>query len=378
MKISDAFDYFPGNHGLTEELIYSWQPTNEKESNPIFSGSKDNILPIGYIQNNAKNNKEKDITFFKGECLILTKDGSAGLLTYKNDGGFTLNHHACILKIKCGWENKIDLEWFAYQYQKRFYQYVTSKSDNGVFSTEWFDKIDFIIPDYDVQLKLKDKKNNLNLLSKFIRKSQNNLRQLTTNRKTELVEDKNCKIKEIFNFKGGNSGLTEDFSYNNQPSSEDEKIPILSSATLNSNLMGYLSKSAKPNNKKLKIFNGECVLIARNGYAGTMTYLDNYEFTINDHAYVLIPKKEWKNKINLRWFIFQYQELFYNIVTSKSDNATFNKTYAEKQKVIIPDKDFQDKIAEKLLKIDHLIEELERINEQIEKLLFCEIVSCNY
>ena len=126
--------------------------------------------------------------------------------------------------------------------------------------------------------------------------------------------------------------------------------------------------------KKLKIFNGECILIARNGYAGTMTHLNNVEFTINDHAYVLTPKIEWKNKINLRWFVYQYQELFYNIISSKSDNATFNKTYAEKQTIIIPDKDFQDRVAEKLLKIDCLIEELEKTNEQIEKLLFCEII----
>ncbi|MDW7726668.1 MAG: restriction endonuclease subunit S [Candidatus Methanoperedens sp.] len=193
--------------------------------------------------------------------------------------------------------------------------------------------------------------------------------------KLEFDDGETTVLDKCFNFNGGNSGLTEDFSYNNQPSTEDEKIPILSSATSKLNEMGYISKNAKPKNKKLKIFNKECVLIARNGYAGTMTYLNNYEFTINDHAYVLTPKKEWKNKINLRWFVYQYQELFYNMVTSKSDNATFNKTYAEKQKIILPDKEFQDGIVEKLFKIDCLIEELDKANKQIEKLLFCEIIS---
>lgn len=377
IKILDAFDYFPGNHGLTEEVIYSWQPTNEEESNPIFSGSKDNILPIGYIQKNAKNNKEEDISSFNGECLILTKDGSAGLFTYKNEGNFTVNHHACILKIKCGWENKINLEWFAYQYQKRLYQYVTSKSDNGVFSTKWFDKILFEVPDdYNLQLRQKDKKRKLNYIFECIKNQHQHLKKLVINSKTELKTGEFYSMKQIFHFKGGNSGLTGDFIYNNQPNIENESIPIFSGATLKTNSMGCISKSALLKNKKMKIFNGSSILVARKGYnAGTITYIDNGEFTINDDAYVLVPKKEWKNKINLRWFLYQYQDLFYNIVSSKSDNATFNKTYAKKEKVIIPDKDFQDRIAEKLLKIEHLIEELERTNEHIEELLFCEIIN---
>jgi len=58
---------------------------------------------------------------------------------------------------------------------------------------------------------------------------------------------------------------------------------------------------------------------------GSMTYIKEGRFTTNDHAYVLIPKKNWINKINLRWFTFQFQGLFQNLATSKSDNATFTK-----------------------------------------------------
>lgn len=62
-------------------------------------------------------------------------------------------------------------------------------------------------------------------------------------------------LGNIFYFKGGNSGLTEEFVYNNQPTKDDEKIPILSSATLEINLMGYVAKDAKPKEKKLKFSN---------------------------------------------------------------------------------------------------------------------------
>ena len=193
----------------------------------------------------------------------------------------------------------------------------------------------------------------------------NELKNNASDKIMNVFNGEKATLKDCFIIKGGNSGLTEDFIYNNQPSTEDEQISILSSATKKTNLMGYISNKATPDNKKLKVFSDECILVARNGYAGTMTYMNGVEFTTNDHAYVLIPKKEWKNKINLRWFAYQYQELFYNLVTSKSDNATFNKQYAEKQIIAIPDKDFQDKIAIKLLKMDYLFNEFDKLNGQI-------------
>ena len=112
--------------------------------------------------------------------------------------------------------------------------------------------------------------------------------------------------------------------------------------------------------------------MARNGYAGTMTHMEE-EFTTNDHAYVLTLKAEWEDKIDLRWFVYQYQELFYNLVTSKSDNATFNKEYAEKQKIKIPDIKVQKSIVKNLLKIDKTIIELEKNKTLIEDLIECEI-----
>jgi restriction endonuclease S subunit len=43
----------------------------------------------------------------------------------------------------------------------------------------------------------------------------------------------------------------------------------------------------------------------------------------------------------------------YNIVTSKSDNATLNNDYAEQKTVKIPHKNNQDKIAEKISKLEN-------------------------
>lgn len=373
--ISQMFDYFPGNHGLTEEVIYNSQPTRDDDCVPIFSGSKNNIIPIGVIRRLAKNKAGADIKCFEGPCLILTKDGSAGLMTFKEEGIFTINHHACVLRIKDEWKDRLDQEWFAYQHETGLLQFVTSKSDNRILSTQWFDRILFDVPDYEVQWEQKIKKRELNNLIACLNRVEEGLRQTATGSVLDFGKGEISKLKDIFHFRGGNSGLTEKFIYSNQPSEDSDGIPIFSSATLKANMMGEISRTAKPGGRRLKLFKGPSILVARNGYAGIMTYIEEDEFTTNDHAYVLSPKKEWEDRINQRWFIHQYQGLFYTLVTSKSDNATFNKYYAEKQEVRIPDKEsFQDMVAGRLLRIDNIVTHLEGLKEQIEDLLECEII----
>ena len=183
------------------------------------------------------------------------------------------------------------------------------------------------------------------------------------------------RIRDIFKMEGGNSGLTEEFIYMNQPSNESESISILSSATREDNLMGFISKNTTlPNGRQIKTFFAPAILITRNGFAGEMTYLSNGQFTINDHAYVMTLKEEWKDKINLRWFASQYYELFRNLVTSKSDNATFSKEYAKMQNVELPDIAVQNRISEKLHKIDMLVSALEQLKKESLELLKCQII----
>ncbi len=374
VKISKIFDYFPGNHGLTEEVIYSHQPTTQDDCVPIFSGSGDNEIPIGTVNKKAKNNKNVDVVYFESPCLILTKDGSAGLLTFKESGIFTINHHACVLKIKNEWKDKVNPEWFVYQYQKELYQYVTSKSDNQVFSMKWFEKLSFEIPPYDIQIRQLTKKRNLRSIITHLKKLDLSLKQILREYNLDSESIGTSSLKNVFHFYGGNNNLTEEFIYHNLPSNEEEKLPVFSGATIKGNTLGYVNRDAEPSGKRIKIFAGPAILVIRKGIAGRMLYIDEKEFTIKDDAYVLIPKKEWKDKINLRWFMYQYQGLFYNLVSSKSDNATFNKKYAEKQNIQIPNLSIQARVGEKLLKIDSLIEKIEYLKEGVEEVLRYEIV----
>jgi hypothetical protein len=133
--------------------------------------------------------------------------------------------------------------------------------------------------------------------------------------------------------------------------------------------MGFVSKKAKPNNKNLKIFEVPAILVIRKGIAGKMTYIPKDRFTTNDDAYVITPKKAWIDKINLEWFISEYQELFLKIVTSKSGNATFSKEYAERQMIQLPHIDEQNRIIQKLAPLKSLIQKLHEMENKIDRLL---------
>jgi hypothetical protein len=373
--IEDLFVYCPGTHGLTEEIIYNSQPTSSDDAVPIFSGSADNEVPIGYIKHAALNKMGEPVSYFTGPCVILTKDGSAGLLTYRDSsqGEFALNHHACVLRLKPERKGRVDEQWFALQYRTRLTAYATSKSDNRVFSTEWFDRVRFDVPDWSVQQTQKSKKlaavSLLSAMDSFLAGARKDFAE--TYAKT--VPFCSAVLGEVLRFRGGNPGLTEEFIYGNRPICESDTQPILSSATQEANQMGQVSRNAMPLGKSLRVFSGPCVLVARNGYAGTMRYIAHGEFTTNDHAYVLTPRKEWENKVNLRWFAHRYQSLFFSLVTSKSDNATFSKDYAKRQKVSFPDPKVQDRIAEKLLALDHAVEAVQGLRDDLHRLIACAV-----
>jgi len=372
--LNALFCYSPGNHGLTEDVIYEQQPTSIEDRFPIFSGSVDNETPMGWIQADGKNNEGKPLAYFQGPCIILTKDGSAGLLTYKGPAErFTINHHACVLTVKDEWKGELDLEWFAGQHQSLFFSLVTSRSDNRVFSTEWFERIAISVPDYhSVQLQVRKRRRALAKLTATVRALRREALQLLS----QPIDESECPVShagvvsDVLDVLGGNSGLTDQFIYENQPMSPADSIEVLSGATLPGNDLGPASRYARPKGKKLKIVDRESILLSRKGfYAGVMRYIGHREVAINDDAYLLVPKKGWEKRLNLRWFSHQYSLPLRACVTSQTDNATFNQQWLHKLPVRIPEKEAQDREAAKLAALENLDRRLERLEVELRRLL---------
>jgi len=130
---------------------------------------------------------------------------------------------------------------------------------------------------------------------------KNELSSLLNSKQSFKMEYKD-KLKNMLKIFGGNSGLTEEFVYYNQPTNDRESIMILSGATAQNNFLGYVNKNAKPKNANLKLFKTPFIQVVRKGLAGSMTYYAKGEFAANDDLYILTVKKECKDKINLRWF----------------------------------------------------------------------------
>ena len=357
--IGNIFDFISETN-LIEEDFY-----NNMGEYPVFSGQTEKEGIVAYIDTYNQNKP----------CITFTTYGQKAGKIYYREGKYTIGRNCMGLCPKEKYNDKINLRWFSYKFQNLFHRLrIGELKGQRSLNRMLLENIEISIPDIQIQKKQLATyfkvQYFLDAIIKLLKRYDDFLKSNLIITKYVYKEE----IREFFHIKGGNSRLTEEFIYYNPPNDEKENIPILSGATLEINLMGYLSKNAKPNNRNLKIFSSPSILVVRKGIAGHMTFINKGEFTINDDAYVLILKKKWMNKINLRWFIYQYQELFYKLVTSKSDNATFNKEYIEKQKVKIPKFDIQKDIGNNLLKIDSLNDKLKEIKRQLKELLETEIL----
>ena len=116
---------------------------------------------------------------------------------------------------------------------------------------------------------------------------------------------------------------------------ENEMYTVLSSSTDEAKSMGFIPLCKNSKGKDINIFKDKKgILVARNGKAGTMRYLPEGKYTINDHAYILYLKDSCKSKYKileteeetfLKYFICAYSTQVKSFATN-NDNATWSKT----------------------------------------------------
>ncbi|MCI8965154.1 MAG: hypothetical protein HFJ43_02195, partial [Clostridia bacterium] len=186
------------------------------------------------------------------------------------------------------------------------------------------------------------------------------------------------KVKKFFDVLGGNSGLIEEFIYNNKPNKTEDEVKVYTGAT-NLKMLKSIDKDAiLPNGKNIKFYSGEGIRIVRKGKAGSLKYINDNNYTINDDAYILKVKEKYKDMINLKYFACAQKQLFKDCVSSEGEgkNGTFNKTLfqemyfeipeIEKQKVIVKEYERCMELKEKICNIE------ESINEILKKVPKCE------
>jgi len=93
--------------------------------------------------------------------------------------------------------------------------------------------------------------------------------------------------------------LTEEFIYT-KLATKGTLYEVLSSSTTGMTRLGFVPMCVLDNDRTLRVFEGKHgILVARNGRAGQMTYLKPGNYTINDHAYILSVRDDFKKVANI-------------------------------------------------------------------------------
>ena len=391
---------------LTEERIYSFCQYLVDNFNkiPVFSGATQNKGIAGYVPYFFdEKNKEKEenkneikkningINYYhnKEGCITIVADGKAGFMFLRDRNKYPIfcMNISCIALFKMK-EEKIKekypefdgllLEWFYLRFNNYFQNIINGEGVQH-FTKTIYEKIDLEIPskkEQEIELeeykRLYTLKNKLGDTVNYISTTLD--KHFSFNKKFETLDDES--VSKIFDVVSGNSGLTEEYIYNIiDLKYESSRFKVLSSSTIDRTNMGEIVKRNLPNGKELKVFeDNDGLLVIRNGNAGKLYFLSEGKYTLNDHAYILYLTKEFKEKINLKWIIYQYQALFFEY-SSASDNGTWNKTnfFKEVELKIIP-KNEQDKIVSLYEELEKKKEKLNSIKNRIEKLFEKELV----
>lgn len=372
--MSRFLDFFEpiqkGNTELTEMAIYNSIKFNG-DFIPLWGGNKSHVVKDRLISENGKTKSGVSITIFEGEGIIISLDGSAGSMTYKNGERFSLNHHAGFFKVKEEMKEVMDLKFFALFFEKKLINLSVSDGSKTL-SLKQIYSLDFEIPDKKIQDEfvyltrpLFEKREQITRLINRI----NSIKDKIISYEYHEYQATDVNSSVVFDYMGGNSGLTEDYLYSQISRSNNRKYKVLT-GSINIMDVQLIHQCLNPNNpsKQIKVFFGEGIHVVRKGKAGCVSYLPNGHYTLNDDAYILYLKDDCKYKVSLKWIIAQYRKTFLEY-SSSSDNSTWNMTGFFKNITIdIPSHDEQMEIVKEYDKLEKLENIMKQMDIKIENI----------
>ena len=374
MKFLEMFNPIEkGSHGFTDEAIYA-AINNGDGVIPMYGGNNQHSTTDRYVSPSTQTVDGNTVKVFSGEGIIISLDGSAGSMTYKNGETFTLNHHAGFITLTDEGKKKVNLVFFSY-FMQSHYKSLSVSDGTKTFSLGQIYSDDFDLPDKKTQdrvigrlLPVIDKFNQLSIINERLKE----LLDKDYWGAYSAYQARDVSISTCIDYISGNSGLTEEFLYNNIKLPGD-RYRILSSATVEDNMLGEIPK-CQIAGRDLKVFEGkEGLLVIRKGKAGTTQFLKPGKYTLNDDAYILYVKEDCPYEIDLKWLAIQYKMEFLNYASS-SDNGTWNMTGFFKNVVIdIPSIEEQRSLVELFDRAEIYKDKINSIQTKIQNLLNKEI-----
>ena len=215
MRFLDCFNEIEkGNYALTDESIYA-SIQNGDEFIPLYGGNKNHRFTERRISISAKTQKGLPITIFEGEGIIISLDGSAGSMTYKNGERFALNHHAGFITLRKDVIARVNLEFFAIYLQNFYSSLSVSDGSKTLSLTQIYDE-EFELPPFDVQCRvlkgLKEITSKMELLIQ-VKAQLESLLEKDISTDYCSFQAKDVPISECIDYLSGNAGLTEETIY---------------------------------------------------------------------------------------------------------------------------------------------------------------------
>lgn len=143
------FNILQNTQGLTEEYLYSHQPTT-KNTISIYSTSD---KPIGSID---VSNIPDSFNIIQGPAIIVARKGYAGRLFVVTDNQFIVHEDAYPVKPKSEYADDINPYWFCGHYSMEFQADRTSYWGIGDFPRERFRNKEILIPYRELQDEIAD------------------------------------------------------------------------------------------------------------------------------------------------------------------------------------------------------------------------------
>jgi restriction endonuclease S subunit len=343
---------------INEVDIYNFKGVNQNNAVPVVSSMTLNNGVMGYIDRKHMSSYKK--IGRKGDLSWVT-NGYAGKVTLR-DSDFLPTEKCGVAAIKKKYKEVVNPKWLEIYLNSITKKYVVAKEGNGKLEIVQMKNIPVIIPDLNEQKLIVEEYEKNQLIIKHLKEK---IKIIDKELSTKVsYRSKKFKISELFQITSG-MRITKEEVYANQGN-----IPIITSQSKRSGIAWHGDKNwLKTFIKKDKkvLINQECITWTKEGNAGKMFYR-NYEFFPIDVAGVLIKKEE---NINLKWFIFEAQNIFYKNVVSKGGQGKLYEEQMANIEVEIPvkengeiDTDLQNEIYAEYKRLSDIKERLESLIER--------------
>jgi hypothetical protein len=167
------------------------------------------------------------------------------------------------------------------------------------------------------------------------------------------------RAEEFFDILPNSQGLTEEYLYAHQPTT-NQTIPVYSTSEV---AIGKLDDCAETR-REFNIIDGPVIIVARKGYAGRLYVIENPKLIVHEDAYPIKPKQQYESEINLWWFAQHYSVEFQANRTSPWGIGDFPRTRFNSMRVLIPQREYQDSVVDLYLRRRQLLSELSHFQER--------------